>query len=269
MSRSNPTETTQNPATRWISWNGGKGELEYYDKEKKENVTIGERFSFLLLDSLSSIRGWHEPSESGIYSNEVRDTRADRFVVKAFKAGILVEGFYSDIKDRIHSLGGAFNSNLYLAYKDGAGLKIGALTLKGAALSAWMEFSKANRPSGDKPSIYNSAVQINGSDDGKKGSVSFKTPRFSLIKTSEDANEAAAALDVELQEYLKAYLAKNKAEQVSAEPDQEDPETEARKAQAAEWQQAQEEDRRQRAGGDTRLRELANRVPDESDDLEF
>lgn len=31
----------------------------------------------------------------------------------------------------------------------------------------------------------------------------------------------------------------------------------------------QEEDRRQRAGGDTKLRELANRVPDESDDLEF
>jgi hypothetical protein len=237
--------------------------LEFYNKDKKENVEIGDKFSFLLLDTLASIRGWHEFSESAIYSNEVRDTRAERLVVRAFKGGILAEGFYSDIKDRIVAAGGGYNSNLYIAYREAGEMKIGALVLKGSALSAWMEFSKANRKA-----LNEGGVQINGSTDGKKGSVKFKTPNFLPLTATEETNDAACKLDSEiLQPYLKAYLAKNKTEQVKDEPEMEDPEVEARRAQAAEWEAAQEEDRRQRAGGDTRLQELAQREPhiDDSD----
>lgn len=255
MSRSNPTESSQNPSTRWYGWNGSQGNLEWYNKETKEQINAGDKFSFLLLDSLSCVKGWHDPSESGIYSNEVRDTRSDRLVVKSFKGGTLVEGLYADIKDRANAVGGKFNINLYIAYKSENGqLKIGALTLAGAALSAWMEFSKANRKA-----LNEGAVQINGSDEGKKGSIKFKTPRFSLITASEQANTAAIELDKELQEYLRAYLKKNKAEPQEQEYEPEDEGTEAQRNQQAEWQAAEEQDRRQKAGGDTKLRELANR----------
>ena len=75
----------------------------------------------MLLDQLGGVRGWHEASESGIYSNEVKDTRQDMLVVKAFKGGILAEGIYKDIKDRVNALGGQFVANCYLAFKDDAG----------------------------------------------------------------------------------------------------------------------------------------------------
>lgn len=232
MSRSNPNESTPNPATRWISWSGSRGELEFYDKEKKETKSIGDKFSFLLLDQLASVRGWHDASESGIYSNEVRDTRSDRMTVKAFKGGVLAEGIYSEIKEKVNAKGGKFNANLYLAYKQGTELKIGALTLSGAALAAWMEFSKANKASGDKdkPSIYNSAIQIDGSDEGQKGSVKFKTPKFFLQTVTPETNASAIKLDKELQEYLKAYLTRNKAnDPEEGEEDEDDPHAQKRR----------------------------------------
>lgn len=273
MSRSNPTETSQNPASRWISWSGDKGVLKYYDKDKKEDVEIGDRFSFLLLDNLASIRGWHEASESGIYSNEVRDTRSDRFTVKAFKGGVLAEGFYADIKDRVNSVGGGFNSNLYIAYKVGSDLKIGAIALKGAALSSWMEFSKANRKA-----INEMAVQINGSTEGKKGSVKFKTPNFSLLPVTPETNEAAVELDRELQEYLNAYLAKNKsAPREEPEEDEDDPGFQEQKQQreaaaAAAAENKKEWDEAEKAYQDQLEHNKKKLTPDENlelDDIPF
>lgn len=86
MSRSNPTDGIKNPATRWFEWAGGdEGGIKHYDKEAKADVKVALPFTFLLLDELSTVKGWHEPSESGIYANEVRDTRQDALVVRAFK----------------------------------------------------------------------------------------------------------------------------------------------------------------------------------------
>lgn len=211
MSRSNPTVENPNPAVRWMDWGGADGKLKYYNKVDKENVEIGDDFTFLLLDNLASIKGWHDPSGSGIYSNEVRDTRSDMFVVKSFKGGILCEGFYADIKDRVNSLGGKFTSNLYVAFKDGDELKIGVISFSGAALGAWMEFSKENRSD-----LYSSAVRIKGSVEGKKGKVVFKVPAFIMVKTTPATNEAATELDKKLRVYLTAYMSRAKTEQAKA-----------------------------------------------------
>ena len=127
MSRSNPHENgLTNPAVRWYEWNGEHGTVRYYDKDAKQNVEVGSDFTFMLLDQLGSVRGWHDASESGIYSNEVKDTRQEVLVVKSFKGGVLAEGIYKDIKDRINTLGGQFVANCYIAFKgtDG-GLDIG------------------------------------------------------------------------------------------------------------------------------------------------
>jgi hypothetical protein len=204
MSRSNPSANSPNPSTRWFEWDGSNGGVRYYDKEAKENKSAGNNFTFLVLDELATVRGWHEASESGIYSNEVRDTKQDVMVVKSFKGGILAEGVYASIRDRIGNLGGHFSANIYIAYKaSGNHLAIGALQLKGAALNAWVEFRKQSASK-----INSHAIMITGSKDGKKGSVKFKTPVFGAVQVSKERNDEALELDKQLQEYLKSYLSR-------------------------------------------------------------
>lgn len=208
MSRSNPNINAPNPAVRWFEWNGEHGKVRYYDKDAKQNVDVPLPFTFLLLDELASVRGWHDASESGIYSNEVRDTRTDIMVVKAFKGGTLAEGLYKDIKDRINTLGGSFVANCYIAFKDGDALKIGSLRFKGSALGSWMEFRKACRAA-----LYDSAVEISGFTEGKKGRIVYRVPDFRTKSVSDETNQIATDLDKELQAFLKAYFARKTGDQ--------------------------------------------------------
>lgn len=209
MSRSNPNEGARNPSTRWFEWAGGSdgGFVRWYNKDTKETVKVEGAFTFLLLDQLSSVKGWHDPSESGIYSNEVRDTRQDVLVVRSFKGGELASGIYAQIRDRIKAVGGHYCASLYIAYKDGEELRIGNLNLKGATAGAWMEFKKT---AGKK--INSDAVTIAGFSNEKKGSTAYRVPKFALKEVSEATNQQAVALDVELQAFLADYLKKPKGE---------------------------------------------------------
>lgn len=215
MSRSNPNENSNpNPATRWFEWNGEAGSVRYYDKDAKKNIDVGADFTFMLLDQLGCVRGWHEPSESGIYSNEVKDTRQDVLIVKAFKlkGASLAEGLYKDIKDRVNTLGGQFVANCYIAFTTESGsLALGSLRFKGASLGAWMEFTKAHRSE-----LFDKAVQIDGFTEGKKGRITYRMPKFALAVVSDEENRVAAKLDAALQSYLKGYLAKNTQDRAEA-----------------------------------------------------
>lgn len=223
MSRSNPTDNSPNPSVRWHEWDGSNGAVRYYDRnaphptkkgEKGANVQCKLPFTFIVLDDLSTIKGWHEASESSIYSNEVRDTRQETFVVKSYDGGVLAEGFYSAIRDRVFALGGHFTTNLYIAFKDGAGvLQIGSLQVKGAALNHWVEFKKKHRDD-----IMKKAVVITGFKDGKKGKIEFRTPVFEIKDITEKTNAEALALDMLLQNYLKGYFKRTRTEQVSGKP---------------------------------------------------
>lgn len=217
MSRSNPNVGGGNPSTRWHEWAGGNdgGVVRYYDKTLAENVTVPLPFTFILLDETATVKGWHDSSDSGIYANEVRDTRQEVFVVKAFKGGELASGHWAAIRDRVGAFGGHFVANLYIAYRGAdKALQIGSLQFKGAALKSWMDFRKASRKA-----LYEKAVAITGFDEGKKGKVVYRTPKFALKDISEASNKEAVALDVELQDYLKAYFSRTKdqAAQVSAD----------------------------------------------------
>lgn len=190
--------------------------MKYYDKSKKENVLLKDGMTFILLDELSTIRGWHDASESGIYSNEVRDTREQTFLVKAFKGGPLAEGLYSAIKDRVGAVGGYFVSSNYIAFREGSELMIGAIQFHGAALRAWMEFRKES-----KGELYKQAIKIKGFTEGKKGKIVFRVPNFFLVPVSEETNKEAIELDQVVQTYLKAYFARRVGERVppaAAEP---------------------------------------------------
>ena len=214
MSRSNPNEGVKNPSRRWFEWAGGSdgGVIRYYDKEKKENITLALPVVFILLDELATVRGWHDPSESGIYCNEVRDTRQDTFVVKAFKGGELASGLYATIRDRIKAVGGHFQSSCYVGFKDSASspLELGNLSFKGAALNAWVEFKTANRVE-----LFKQAFAITGYKDAKKGATAYRVPTFALRAISSETDQAAIALDQELQDYLSSYLKKSRDDQAA------------------------------------------------------
>lgn len=208
MSRSAPTtDKAPNPAVHFFEWAGGAmgGFLQFWDKSQKQTVQCDPPFQFLALDELATVKGWHDASESGIFANEVRSTKSEPLTVKAFKGGILAEGYYADIKAAIHEAGGYYTASIYCAFKEDGRLKIGAVQFKGAALNAWVNFRKE---AGGK--IWEKAVVITGSEEGKKGSIKFKTPTFALKDVSEESNAAAKVLDEELQAYLYEYFSRTR-----------------------------------------------------------
>lgn len=218
MSRSQPDEHLANPSTRWFEWQGELGIVRYYDKEQEKNVTVELPFTFILLDQLGMVKGWDESAQAGIYSNEVKDTRQETLIVKRYKGGTVAEGLYKAIKDEVKAVGGDFHTQLYLAYKVGHTLKLGALRLKGAALNAWVEFQRKHRTD-----IYQQAIVISEYDEQKKGKVVYRTPKFALKEISKETETAATALDVELQAYLKGYFSKTKRAQVEHVRDEDMP----------------------------------------------
>ena len=209
-----------NPSTRWFEWSGETGSIKYYDKEAKrlkdpskkgENIPVPLPFTFIVLDELNTIKGWHDASESGIYSNEIRDSRAETLYVKAFKGGAIAEGFWAQIRDRVGNLGGSFYGSVYLGYRDAEkNLQIGNIQFKGAALNTWIEFRKAHRND-----IYKKAVQITSYKEGKKGSIVFRTPVFAIKDITDKTDAEAKALDMLLQQYLKGYFSRTKSDQVA------------------------------------------------------
>lgn len=218
MSRSQPNDRLPHPCKFWYKWNGEKGNLRYYDKELKENVEVALPFEFILLDRLSSITGWHNNSESGIVSNEVRDTRNETLIVRAFKQKeSIAEGFYGDIRDKVKANGGKFTIMAYFAFTDDSGeIAIGSLAMHGAAMSAWIEFENDKAV---KPELYKRGIRIASTKEGSKGTgknkIEWKSPVFELIDLPREVNDSATEKDRELQKYFASYFKRAKVEQAS------------------------------------------------------
>ena len=200
MSRSTPERHLVHPCHLWLEWNGELGHLRYYDRDAKQDVTVNLPFTFLLLDRLATVRGWHTETDSAIYANEVEDVTRDRLVVKSHKGGIIAEGTYRQIRDAIRSQGAHFAANLYIAIKGEDGqLSIASLLLKGAALMAWSEFEGKHRAR-----VYHDAVCLTGSATGQKGRIIYHTPVCELRRVSDETAQQAYALDQVLRAYLVA-----------------------------------------------------------------
>lgn len=180
----------QNPAKKFISFKGSEGKFYYYDKEKETNVEVKTPIKFVLLDEFSTIKGWHDASESGIYSNEVRSTVKDTLYVRSFKGGEIVSWLYADIKGKLE--GGRYAKSVY-GYMDG---EIVNFSFIWASLSAWIERGFSTR-----------TITI-GKDmtKGKKGTNEYLIPQFiETLPNKETIEKAGEAYNV-LQEYLKEKL---------------------------------------------------------------
>lgn len=210
MSRSNPNlDRTPNPAERFFEWKGGDGHLEYWDKAKKEAVVVKTPFTFIVLDQLATVKGYNKKMKEGFYSNEVRDTRDQRLVVKYFTGAKIAEGLWADIKDTVIANKGGFMSNVYVAYKDGKKLKLGAIQFQGCSLSPWFDFFKKNREK-----VKTQAVVLKPGDQ-VEGDITFTPPLFELKEISPETEAEAVELDKQLQVFLDGYFSRTLTERVA------------------------------------------------------
>jgi hypothetical protein len=207
MSRSNNTELT-NPAKRFYRWDGDKGGFQYFDKtrgEKGERVAIPFPFRFMVLDTLSTIRGYNDAENSGYWSNEIRDIKKDILTVKT-KSGECCKGLYEEVITSRYCSGAKYCQSVYIAVKEDDGpLVVCNIQMVGAAVGAWIEFRKKNK-------VLDGAVVVESFIEGKKGKTVYQIPVFKKIEVTEETERIANDLDKELQTYLDKYLAKTKQE---------------------------------------------------------
>jgi hypothetical protein len=132
--------SVESPVKKYIEWSGEKGHFSYYDKnssKEDKRVVLDMPIYIQPLDSLNTIKGWDDASQSGIYSNEVR-LMSDRLTVKSFEGGKLGEGQYEDVK----GINGArFTKSVYavLILNKGKDLELVNFQLKGSALGVYFE----------------------------------------------------------------------------------------------------------------------------------
>lgn len=192
LSQDRPT----NPAQRFLKVKSGA--VSYYDKENQENVNVPTPLEFVVLDQLATIKGWSDQDESGFWSNEVRSVGRDVLTVRTSK-GQKAQGVWKDIKGESSIAGAKYHSSIYIATKGRDGLEINNLSLTGAALNAWIEFTQKNRVNTNK-------VVLSGWSDAKKGSVSYKVPVFEAVPLDDATKDEAIKLDQQLQAYLNEYF---------------------------------------------------------------
>lgn len=217
MSLSNNQEIIS-PVQKYFEWSGSKGGFSYYDKEAKVKVAVPLPFKFIVLDTLSTIKGFNDADQSGYWSNEVRNINADILTVRT-KKGICAKGNYEQVITHRDCTGARYCQSVYMAYVDGKDMKIGNIAIMGAALSSWIDFRKKNK-------IFASLITVAGMTEGKKGATTYQIPTFTISDLKPEIIEKATKMDVELQEYLTKYFSKNAqqqseqaiAETVKAEP---------------------------------------------------
>jgi len=192
LSQDRPT----NPAKRYMKIKSGA--VSYYDRESKENINVPTPLEFIVLDQLATVKGWSNQDESGYWSNEVRSVGRDTLTVRTSK-GMKESGIWRDIKGSTGVAGSKYHSSIYVATKGSDGMEINNLSLTGAALNAWIEFTKKNRVNTNK-------ITLTGWSDAKNAAISYKVPIFGAAPMGDTEKEEAVELDKELQAYLSEYF---------------------------------------------------------------
>lgn len=198
-----------NPATLFLQWKSEQKKFAYYDKEKEANQFVDIPFSFLVLDILQTVKGYHKALDCGIYSNEIKNISEDSLNVKAFSNNTeIAKGLWSDIKADVDVVGGKYCQSIYAMTKGG---KLINIALQGASLGEWFEFTKKS-----KSRLSDEWVTVGGYGEGKNGSVTYSFPTFEFSGSlDEDSSKVADGCFDVFEAYIKKYL---KADEKSNEP---------------------------------------------------
>jgi hypothetical protein len=178
----NQTEGSTNPATKFLEWKSKDKCFGYYDKEAKKDVLIPLPIKFQFLEDFHTIKGFHEPSESSIYSNEIK-TMKEPLTVKSFKQKTpIAQGIYNDIKHEVKAAGGKYGKSVY-ALLDG---EIVNFQLYGASITPFIFFTSGDKKTnvkGHNHLLETNFIEVNEFVDKKKGSNKYTEPVFSLGTT--------------------------------------------------------------------------------------
>lgn len=212
MSFNNPVP--ERPFTKTLEWKGGDGSYQYYDKDTKKRIPF-KLGMFIPLEEMSSISGYCESQNKGIWSNEVWKIDKEELAVKIGNS-VHVRGLYKDIKAEVNSIGGNYTKVVY-ALAEG---EIVRLLFSGSGLNGWID-------KGFSPTSQQCGVQFTGTIDGKKGAVTFKIPQFEPVRLDSDQFKEASEACTKLEAWLKT-----RANYVEAEDRQEDGDCEANQDEA-------------------------------------
>lgn len=209
MSKSNPSLI--NPAQHFFEWKAGEGRLEFYDKEKQQRIPVPLPFEFLPIDQLSTITGYSKPDKAGYYSNEIRNSVTQEFIVK-MKGNTVYAGLYKNSQGIPQvPRGASFAKSVYIVHKTRTGeFILGNIKMSGSALSAWIEFTKTCVPENGK-------VIMHRGDQQEAATGPFFPPTFEYVHETPEENVASITLDKQLQIYLNQYFAATQGSQ--PEPD--------------------------------------------------
>jgi len=115
MSFSNPT--LENPCKKFIDFKSDEKQFVYWDKElgeSGERVIVHTPIYFIVLDELTTITGYYEEGNCGIYSNEIHRISDEQLKVRTFKkGGPFITGLYDAIKDSVKAIGGKYTKSVY------------------------------------------------------------------------------------------------------------------------------------------------------------
>lgn len=204
----------QTPAKIYHKWSGGvkekvalpdggeavklRGELSHWDAATKEKVVSDLPFKFAVLEQTKRIQGFAPTGSTSTryYSNEAVEFDD---VLKVYAkegdnpARVVCEGSYSEIKSSLPA--GARLASVLYGYNPSTE-QIEVITLQGASLSAFIEFSKANK-------IYTGYTTIEEGEKKTNGSVEYVPPIF---KMAENYTDQDMDLLREKSHEIKSYL---------------------------------------------------------------
>lgn len=167
--RSEVASSYEKPAEMYLEWKSDDKSFSYYDKSQGKNITV-DPGKFLFLMDRSTIKGWSEADQSGIYSNEVKNLSTDDLNVRTFSGKAIASGKYADIKEAIQKAGGTFTKSIYAMMDDGTIINF---QLRGVSLRQWMDFTAKSRRR-----LPDEWITIASVEEGKKGRVTFSFPIF-------------------------------------------------------------------------------------------
>lgn len=203
------------PVKRYYQWASNEKGFKYYDKEKAENIIVFP-LSFVFLTSRSTVRGWHDGTQSSIYANEVKNTTKEPLQVYTSKPNskgntLLATGIYKEIKGSLE--GGHFEKVVY-GYEPSVGIV--KINLKGSGLQAYSNFEKANK------NLFDNLITISTFENAKKGATKYTVPNFVLgDKLTKEIDELANAAFKEVTTYLNSKNNKDTDAREEYTPDEE------------------------------------------------
>lgn len=161
----------ERPYTKTIKWRSSESRFEYYDGENNQTIEIE---SFIPLEEMASVSGYHDGQKQGIWSNEVLDLRNDLEV----RAGnsVVVTGPWKNIKTEVAGMGGKFTNVVIALMPDG---EIVRFLFAGSGCSGWIgkKFNPMQKQCG---------VSFDGSHEEKTGRVTYNVPDFSPKRLNDE-----------------------------------------------------------------------------------